>query len=216
MKFTKEQANQALVGAMTKKGEKLHLSSRSINEQLDALMPLLANEETELADFVEKVLPLFNTANANVRNDVSQEIKEYKEKNPLPPTPPTPPTPPKEGESELEKRLKALEEELENSRKEKKVNNVKQELIAKMSELGVKDNEWVSSFLQFTNIAEDIDVESKAKEYVEFYNKSKAEYNPDLTPGITGGGKGVEDKIQEAIKRAGEVAKSRQLISQDK
>ena len=46
MKFTKEDANKELVRLMTEKGEKLNLSERSINEHLDNLMPLLANDET--------------------------------------------------------------------------------------------------------------------------------------------------------------------------
>ena len=44
MKFTKEDAYKELVKLMTAKGEALNLSSRSINEQLEKLMPLLAND----------------------------------------------------------------------------------------------------------------------------------------------------------------------------
>ena len=111
MKFTKEDAYKDLVSKMTARGEKLDLSERSINEQLDTLMPMVANDETELSDFVEKTLPLFKTANANIRNDVSVGINKYKTEHPITDQKPTAsPTEDKEGsKSEFEKRIEALE-----------------------------------------------------------------------------------------------------------
>ena len=52
MKFTKDEAYKDLVAKMTAKGEKLNLSDRSINEQLETLMTLIANDETELNDLL--------------------------------------------------------------------------------------------------------------------------------------------------------------------
>ena len=83
MKFTKEDANKELVARMTAKGEKLNLSQRSMNEQVEHMYTLIANEEMELVDFVDKVLPFVKTSDANVRNDVSQGIKDYKSHNPI-------------------------------------------------------------------------------------------------------------------------------------
>ena len=77
MKFTKEDAYKELVRIMTEKGEKLNLSERSINEHLDNLMPLLANDETELNAFVQQILPLMKTADANIRHDVSVSPAYY-------------------------------------------------------------------------------------------------------------------------------------------
>jgi hypothetical protein len=85
MKFTKEEACKDLMSQIPTKGETLQLSERSINEQLETLMPLLANDETELADFIVSVLPVFRTADANVRANVSGQVKDYKEKNPVTP-----------------------------------------------------------------------------------------------------------------------------------
>ena len=82
-KFTKEQALEELKKQIPGKGEKLNLSERSISEQLETLMPLLTTDDTELSDFINKVLPIFKTADANVRNDVSVGIKDYKDKNPV-------------------------------------------------------------------------------------------------------------------------------------
>ena len=85
MKFTKDDACKHLTGKFSEKGQTLYISERSINEMLDTLMPLVANDETELEDFVTNVLPAFTTANMNIKNDVSVGIKDYKEKNPVKP-----------------------------------------------------------------------------------------------------------------------------------
>ena len=78
MKFTKEDAIKELVAKLTANGEKLNLSTRSINEQIEALLPLVANEEMECTTFVDAVMPLVKTADANVRNDVSQSLHQSK------------------------------------------------------------------------------------------------------------------------------------------
>ena len=70
MKFTKEDAVKELKAKIPNNGQTINLSDRSINEMLDSLMPLLANDETELDAFVTSVLPTFKTADGNVRNDV--------------------------------------------------------------------------------------------------------------------------------------------------
>ena len=68
MKFTKDEAYKELVARMTAKGEKLNLSERSINEQLENLISLVATDETEMSDFVEKILPLIKTADNNIES----------------------------------------------------------------------------------------------------------------------------------------------------
>ena len=55
MKFTKDDVRKELSTQIVAKGETLSLSERSINEQLDTLMSLLANDETELEDFVNPI-----------------------------------------------------------------------------------------------------------------------------------------------------------------
>ena len=85
MKFTKEDACKHITGKVSEKGHTLYISERSINEMLDTLMPLLANDDTELEDFVNNVLPAFNSANLNIKNDITVGIKDYKEKNPVTP-----------------------------------------------------------------------------------------------------------------------------------
>lgn len=212
MKFTKEEARKDLVAKLTAKGEKLNLSERSINEQLDALMPLIANEETELADFIDKVAPLFKTADANVRNDVSVGIADFKKsykpeekkeevkddkKDPQP----------DDAYAKLLKRLDDLENESKANKAKETVNGLKQNFIAKVKEKGVKDEEWLNFYLETAVIDENFDVDAKAEACLKFYNKSKAGIKPDVTP-ERGGGKSDDKYLNDVIAAASASAKA--------
>ena len=208
MKFTKDDARKELSAQIVAKGEKLSLSERSINEQLDTLMSLLANEETELTEFVEKVAPIFKTANANVRNDVSVGIKEYQEKNPVKTTKVDPmPKKDDEPDTEIEKRLKALEEELNAARNEKRVSDVKRDIVAKLKEKGVQNDKWATTLLDEVNIGEDFDVDAKVESYVSLYNLMSAETPGNVTPRSTDGN-AVNKQLDDTIKEAAQFAKS--------
>ena len=208
MKFTTEDAYKELVKLMTAKGEKLNLSQRSINEQVEALLPLIANDETELADFVEKILPFVKTADANVRNDVSQGIKSYKDE--LSKNPPKP----KEGEgnpnSELLERLEALERKNLEAELALKHQGIKTNLSSKMKELGVKSDKWIETMVGNTTITDDFDVEKQAKDYLELYNSMFADIEPSFTPRGTSGSK--NDYINSSIKEDAEIAKKQSLV----
>ena len=215
MKFTKDEARKELVARLTAKGETLNLSERSINEQLEKLIPLVANDETEIAEFVDKVAPFFKTADANVRNDVSQGIKEFKDnyKPEQKENKETKPEEKKEGESELEKRLATLEQELADARRNDKVASIKRSLIEALKNKGVKDEEWTNTFLNEITITEDFDVEAKAQSYLNLYNKSKANTPHDVTPGGTGGAsKSEEKRLSEKMKAVKELAEKQRLI----
>lgn len=214
LKFTKEEAYKELIGAIPNKGEKLNLSERSINEQLDTLMPLLAGEETELSDFIKSVLPVFKTADANVRNDISVGIKDYKDKNPLPHKKVEKPT---DGEdSELSKALKRIEElEKKNAESEHKslLAQRRSEIISKMSEKGCKDKEWINGFLEEVNLdGEEFDADARAEKYINMYNKAKS-YSPNnVTPKPAGGGSGEDKELNDVIKGASDFVKNNSLV----
>lgn len=215
MKFTKDEARKELVAKLTAKGEKLNLSERSINEQLEKLMPLVANDETEIAEFIDKVVPFFKTADANVRNDVSQGIKEFKDnyKPEQKENKETKPEDKKEGESELEKRLAKLEQELADARRNDRVAGIKRSLIEALKNKGVKDEEWTNTFLNEITITEDFDVEAKSEAYLNLYNKMKANTPPDVTPDGTGGvSKSEEKRLSEKMKAVKELAEKQRLI----
>lgn len=213
MKFTKEDARKELMSKIPNKGQTLNLSERSINEQLDTLIPLIVNDETELNDFIEKVLPVFKTADGNVKNDVSVGINEYKKNNPTQQN--TPPKEPKKEEpivdnvnEALLKRLEALESELAESKKNKTIKGLREQLVSEMKNKGVKDDEWIESFVSEINITEDFDVNAKAEHYVGVYNKMNARINPNVTPKSTGSGNSDEKRISDVIAAAAQLAKN--------
>ena len=205
MKFTKEDAYKELVRIMTEKGEKLNLSERSINEHLDNLMPLLANDETELNAFVQQILPLMKTADANIRHDVSVGIADFK-KGYKPTTEPiTTPTKNNDGEGgsgdssndDLLNRLAALEEKLKKSEEESKIKSIKMNFIAKAKEKGVSDEEWLKDYVDEINISSDIDVDAKVDSCLKFFNKSKAQLGGNVTPKNACGN--VDDKYMASV-----------------
>lgn len=210
MKFTKEDAIKELVAKLTANGEKLNLSTRSINEQIEALLPLVANEEMECTTFVDAVMPLIKTADANVRNDVSQGIKDYQQKNPIVTPKQEPKTPPTDANSELLARLEALERESQEAKKALQYQNVKTNLSNKMKELGIKNDKWIDMMLGNITITDDFDVDTKATSYVELYNSMFADVNYNVTPAGTGGGR--RDYIGDSIKEAAALAKSQNLV----
>ena len=205
MKFTKEDAIKELVAKMTAKGEKLNLSQRSIDEQVERLLSLIGNDEMESNTFVDSIMPIIKTADANVRNDISQGIKEYIEKNPK-----TPPTANTDVNDQLLARLEALEAKNKESELALKAQMTKNNLSNKMKELGIKNEKWVDLMLNNITITEDIDIDAKAASFLELYNSLQADVIPDVTPTGTGGGK--RDYISDSIKEAAMLAKSQNLI----
>lgn len=212
MKFTKEDAYKHLVSSLaTNKGQTLNISERSINEMLDTLIPLIANEETELTDFVNKVLPAFKSADLNIKNDVTVGIKEYKEKNPIIEPKPNPKASQDDDiNAKLLARLEALEKKNQDAENALKVQGVRKNLSSKMKELGIKNDKWIDTMLGNATIEADMDIESKAKDYLELYNSMFADVDPSVTPRGTGGGK--HDYIGDSIKEAAAIAKQQTLI----
>lgn len=210
MKFTKDEAYKELVAKMTTKGEKLNLSERSINEQLERLIALIANDETELNAFVDSILPLVKTADANVRNDVSFGINEYKKNNPIQ-------EPKKETKeekvdpnAELVARLAALENELSESKKQRALSDIKGNLINEMKKKGIEDEDWINSFVSEVNITEDFDVEAKAEHYLGVYNKMYSKVKSNVTP-QGAGGMSTDKDLANFIKGASDYVKSQRL-----
>lgn len=216
MKFTKEDACKDLISKIPTKGETLQLSERSINEQLETLMPLLANDETELADFITSVLPIFKTSDANVRANVSAQVKEYKEKNPIQ-EPPKKQEPSKKEDDEVAKlleRINALEQKNADNEKAKALAKRRSDVTAIMKEKGVKDGEWINDFLEEVSLdGDDFDATTRAESYVKFYNKTKSKVNKNLSPEEPEGGGGDDAKrIKSKIEAAKAYATQQGLI----
>ena len=214
MKFTKEDACKDLMSKIPSTGETLQLSERSISEQVETLLPLLANEETELADFVASVLPIFKTADANIRANVSAQVREYKEKHPNLETPKPKKTQENEDDevAKLVARIAELERKEAENEKAKTLKQRRSDIAAAMKEKGVKDDEWISDLLDAVNLdGESFDANEKAESYVKIYNKQKSKVNPKATPDDPTGGGGEDKYLDEVIKGASDYVKSQTL-----
>lgn len=177
MKFTKEEAFESLKGILTNNGKKtLRMSEKSINRQLESLMPLIANEEMELKDFVDKVKDTFSVMNSNAEKDNSDFVKQWEKDHPqVNPEPPKPNEPqPDDAMAKMLKRLEELESREAARDKEAKMSQKKKDLLKAMKEKGIKDEQWSKDLVAEISLTEDFDVEAKADSYLKLYNKSQA------------------------------------------
>lgn len=187
MKFTKQQAFEELKAELMKSGRTLHLSDRTINENLETLIPLLANEESELSNFISCVTPILNTVNANVEKDKADFVKSYKSEGRKPETQTqTQTTSSSTGDddvlSELKRQLEEVKNQFEAEKREKTLSMRKKDLKSEAKKLGVKDEKWIEKYVSEIAITEDIDVSEKAKSALELYNLSRAETPLNVTP----------------------------------
>lgn len=178
MKFTKEEAFEKLKGLLTNNGKKdLQMSERSVNEQLEVLMPLIANEEMGLDDFIGKVKSSFEVMNSNAKKDNTDFVKEWEKNHPV--TEPPKNDPPKNNEpsdamAALLKRIDELEKKNAERDKEVVLAQKRKDLLKAMKDKGIKDENWSKSFIEEISITEDFDVDAKADAYLKIYNKSQA------------------------------------------
>lgn len=125
MKFTKEE----FISNVKKHLANKLLSDRSIDELAGSLI-LFADDEIELSDFVSKTLPMFKSADGNLRKDVSDKAKELEAKYAKPKdaveTEPV--------LTETEKMLKQLADDIKEI-KEKKAESDKRENLLKNREV---------------------------------------------------------------------------------
>lgn len=210
MKFTKEDARKELMSKIPNKGQTLQLSERSINEMLETLMPLVANDETELSDFVDRVLPTFKTADGNVRHEVSAGINKYKEENPIV-QPQVLQTEEDEATKALKAQIEALQKRLDAADKEKKMTDTRNDFITKVKEKGVKDADWVNTYVSELTIGDDFDIEAKVDTCVKLYNKGKAATGKGTKSPEGAGGEGDDSNkaITNTIAAAAAIAQQR-------
>ena len=208
MKFTQTDAAKKISSILTRGGKDQQLSDRTIAENLDSLMKALVNDDTELDDFVKIVEPMFKTWQNNAKKDTSDFISKWEEDHPVTainePTNKKPETTP-EFEA-LKAEIEALKAINAQNEKNQKLSAKKTDLIAALGNKGIKDKEWLDTFLSEVNITEDMDVDAKAESYAKIYNKSNANVSPTPTPGNPTGGT-VDDYAE--LKAASELAKQR-------
>lgn len=213
MKFTKEDAFEKLKGILTNNGKKtLRMSEKSIMTQLENLMPLIANDEMELTDFVEKVTATFNVMNSNAEKDNSDFIKQWKKEHPVPPTEP-PIDPLVHTDDVLSSKLAALEARVKASEDEKSL-QVKRKAIKEKLKGKKISAEWCDIVLDAMPISLEDEVDDKVEKLTILYNKSHAVFPnkfPEWTPGNAGGGNmDIEQfkDIKDSLKKREEAAKN--------
>lgn len=183
MKFTKEQAIEALKAKVPAKDKELDLE-RTITEAVDNCLAFVGEEsEMELNDFVEKAwksvkssIGLAHNENSKVAQKLKDQIAELQRKidGKEPPKTDDDDKSIKTDDPTLKAmldKMSALEQKLAAKDAEATIAEKRQQLIAKMGE-SIKDKDWIEAYLSEISITADTDVEAKAKDYVAFYNKT--------------------------------------------
>lgn len=204
MKFTEDEAFEKLKGILTNNGKKpLRMSEKSVKKQLETLMPLVANEEMELSDFVDKVKNTFSVMNSNAEKDNADFVKQWEKDHPTPTQtkPDDTKNEPNEQMVALQRRLEELEAKETAREKERAVSQKRSDLLKAMKEKGIKDEQWAKDFIAEIAITDDFDIDSKADAYLKIYNKSQASTTTTTTPGSsTGDGNQQKDLLADAKK----------------
>lgn len=210
MKFEKEEARQKLLASLTNDGKKpLRMSERTLSEQLETLTALVADDEMELDDFIQKVRPVLECVNSNVEHDVAEYIRQH----PAPPAPPVQPSPapapaPEEPKHESkDPAIKAMQEEIARMRKEMEAEkkaalvDTKKSAIRKfLKENNVDDDEWVDKAMGLFSVGADEDVEARGKSMLELYNQQRGNVPPGGPKTPSGTQSDVNDMLKEVIK----------------
>lgn len=182
MNFTKEQAFEKLKGLLTNNGKKaLRMSERSIDAQLDALIPLIANNDMELDDFIEKVKSSFTVMNSNVEKDNSDFVKKWEREHKKNDDDDDDGKATDANESLL-KRIEELEKRDEERSMASKIETKKNELASALKSKGVKSEAWIRDILSEIDVREDTDVEVRTEALLKLYNKSNVVVDNDTTP----------------------------------
>lgn len=193
MKFTKKQLLDTLKGKLTANGKHLSISDKTITNLSDSHYDLLVNEETELDDFVSRILPQFVTLNGNYEKDNADFIKSWQKDHPSGSGGNDDNENGNDNDSgsnpeltALLERLKKLEEKEAAVEAEKVLSQKRSELHAKLKEKGVKDDKWAETYLKKLTITNDSDLDKEAADALEFYNMAHSSTTHN-TPGGSGG-----------------------------
>lgn len=175
MKFTEEQAVEALRAELTNKGRKtLHMSERTLAKETAILIKKLATEETGLPDFVADVIEILNEYEGDARKKDSDYAK-YKEAHPESNSQKEEPESPKADENPeikaLMDRIAALEADKEASDKQASIAKRKKDIVEGLKAKGVNDSSWIEKILSKANLdREDFKVEDEIEDYLIIYN----------------------------------------------
>ena len=196
MKFTKEQAVESITAKFTDKAKGIDLK-RTIDEAVSNGISMIGeNSEMELdafVGFIEKnvssALGLARHERSTFSTDLQEQLAELKKKleGGIPPKPDETKPPIKSDDPAIQKMLEDMAEmkkKIEAREAEESISEKRKQLVAKMGE-SIKDSDWIEAYLSEISITSETDVEAKAKDYVEFYNKTHTKGGKS-TPKSTG------------------------------
>lgn len=217
MKFTKQQAIEALKAKVPAKDKELDLE-RTITEAVDNYLAFVGEEsEMELNDFVEKAwksvkssIGLVHNENSKVAQKLKDQIAELQRKL----DGKEPPKPDDDDDSsssdpnikKMQERLAEMEKKLAAKDAEEAVTAKRKQLVAKMGE-SIKDKDWIEAYLSEISITAETDVEAKAKDYVAFYNKTHAK-GGKVTPQSTGNDDDDNSNVKSTVAAAAALKKN--------
>ena len=206
MKFTKEEAGKEIAAKLSKSVENIGAWDRTIRENVETLWGILGEEnEIELADFVAKSLPLFNTTAGFMRKTNADLAKSYEEKIELLKKNQPQPSPTPNPKKELIERLAALEKANEEQKTKLAIEAKRQELTDKLKEKGVKDAKWINDLFGLVSVQSNTDVDAEVDKYVNLYNSSRSRYNSNVTPSSSKND--PDDYVNSTIKNAVNIIK---------
>lgn len=223
MKFTVDEAIKELEAKVPTKDKDLDLG-RTIKEAVDNSIELIGEDsEMELSDFVEKVykqvktsIGLTHSENSKVAQKMQEQITELQRK-----IEGKPPQQQQQQTAEIKsddpaiqallEKMTKMEAKLQEKEKETTIADKRAALKTKMAE-SIKDKDWIDAYLKEINVTEETDVEAKAKDYVEFYNKTQAGGKRSTTPRKTGDADTTDSDVKNALEKAKSLMKQRENV----
>lgn len=220
MKFTEEQAVEALRAELTNKGRKtLHMSERTLASLTEKLVKKLATEETGLPDFVTAAIEILDVTEGDARKKDS-DFAKYKDAHPETDPKPADPEPPKPAENPEMKammdRIAALEKDKAESEKKASIAQKRSDIAAKLKEKGVKDEEWMNKLLSKVNLDRELDIDAEVEDLLPLYNAAVASGGSPVPPKNAIGGGSPADQYKSSIAAAVALAKKQQGIIETK
>lgn len=201
MKFTEEQAVENLIAKMTSKGETLHLSERTLKSNIKLFYKRFATEETELDDFIKDVLPDFKELEGNANKNQADFVNSYKPKEKEPEKKDKGKEEDEDKYSILLREIEALKQEKEAEKTAKSLSQKKEDLKEAIKTGGVKDEKWISKYLNMVAINPESDIETLSKTAVEFYNIQESRFDQGSTPRGSGSSSESQNSFFEEIRR---------------
>lgn len=212
MTFTKEQAVERITAKFAKlnDGDKGIDLTRTISEAVSNGLDMLGEDSKIELDafvgFIEKnvssALGLARHERSKFSSDLQSQIdelqKQLKGNEPKPDKKDTEPSDP--AMQKMLEKVEELELKLKTREEEESVAKKRNQLVEKMGE-SIKDKEWIDAFLSEVSVGNDTDVEAKAKDYVAFYNKTRAKggkYTPKPTDDDTDENSAVKSVVSAA------------------